>query len=66
MMLTCQFELMLLEIVQDESICPNAKNNDDRFRTIGPRGIVAHLALKSASEKRAGNSKVIDSPKTAN
>jgi hypothetical protein len=28
--------LMLLEIVLDESICPNAKKNADRFRPIGP------------------------------
>jgi hypothetical protein len=58
--------LMLLGIVQDESVCPNAKKKADRFRPIGSRGSVAHLAIKSASEKRTGNSKVIDSPKTAN
>jgi hypothetical protein len=30
------------------------------------RTVLAQLAIKLASEKRAGNSEVIDSPKTAN
>jgi hypothetical protein len=37
--------LMVPEIVQEESVCPNAKKKADRFQPISPRGSVAHLAI---------------------